>query len=192
MELGWIDVAANERGIVIVTESSIKNIKQGLWLLAAASMIFSTACGGPDSGTRTGSGSTVNVPFVPEISVNEIMVGQIDHAAHSILELTMDSSQQMTIGAWQELEHYAIQLQSSTSAITMGGSGVNDAMWVAQSGWRNFARQLNGAAVQALEAARQQELPAMLNAGDKIRASCDGCHQQYKPEIPTEGFYRIH
>ena len=134
----------------------------------------------------------MNVPFVPDISINEIMVGQVDHSAHEILRLTLDDQQRLTIGAWQELEHYAIQLISSTSAITMGGSGVNDAMWVAQVGWREYVGQLNEAAVGSLQAIRSQDLPALLDAGDSIRASCDGCHQQFKPEVPTEGFYRTH
>ena len=146
-----------------------------------------TACGDPLSPVEV----QTNVPLVPEISINEIMVGQVDHAAHFILELTMET-QGLTIGAWQELEHYAIQLQASTSAITMGGTGVNDAMWVAQSGWREFTGQMNDAASSALQATRSQDLPALMGAADALRASCDGCHRQYKPEIPTEGFYRLH
>jgi len=144
-------------------------------------------CGAPDSP----SGIQPNVPLVPDISINEIMVGQIDHAAHFILELTMET-QGLTIGSWQELEHYAIQLQASTSALTMGGAGANDAMWVVQTGWRDYTLQMKGAAEQALLASRQQDLPALLTAGDQLRASCDGCHAQYKPEIPTQGFYRLH
>ena len=90
------------------------------------------------------------------------------------------------------MEHYAIQLQSSISAITMGGSGVNDAMWVAQTGWRGFASQMGDASVQILGAARQRGLPALLTAGDQLKAACDGCHQQYKPEVPTQGFFKLH
>ena len=132
------------------------------------------------------------MPFVPDISINEIMVGQVDHAAYQILSLSLEDDQRLTIGAWQMLEHYAIQLVSSTSAITMGGSGVNDAMWVAQAGWRDFTAQMNAASSSALQATRNQDLSELLNAADALRISCDGCHAQYKPEIPTEGFYRMH
>jgi len=93
------------------------------------------------------SRASVNVPFVPAISINDIVVGQVGHAAHSILELKIDSNRQITGVAWQEMEHYAIQLQSSISSIIMGGSGVNDAIWVAQTGWRGFARQVGDALV---------------------------------------------
>ncbi|MBT8148267.1 MAG: cytochrome c [Gammaproteobacteria bacterium] len=159
--------------------------------IAAASMLlWMASCAPPER--APGQEPGINVPFVPDISINEIMVGQVDHAAHEILRLSLADNQRLTIGAWQELEHNAIQLISSTSAITMGGSGVNDAMWVAQSGWREFTLLMNEAASSALQATRSQDLPALMGAADSLRASCDGCHLQYKPEIPTEGFYRLH
>ena len=155
-----------------------------------SSMLWLSSCSPPER--MPGQESGINVPFVPDISINEIMVGQVDHAAHQILRLSLSDDQRLTIGAWQELEHYTIQLISSTSAITMGGSGVNDAMWVAQSGWREFTGQMNDASSRALQATRNQDLPSLMDAADALRSSCDGCHRQYKPEIPTEGFYRLH
>ena len=165
-------------------------LKTRLLMVAASSLLLLTSCSPPER--PPGQQPGINVPFVPDISINEIMVGQVDHAAHEILGLSLADSQRLTIGAWQELEHNAIQLISSTSAITMGGSGVNDAMWVAQAGWREFTGQMNDAASTALQATRVQDLPALMDAADALRGSCDGCHRQYKPEIPTEGFYRIH
>jgi hypothetical protein len=166
------------------------SVTRVLALLAASSVFTLISCSPPADSPALGS--DINVPFVPDISINEIMVGQVDHAAHEILSLALTDDQRLTIGAWQELEHNAIQLLSSTSAITMGGSGVNDALWVAQPGWREFTGQMNQAASSALQATRAQDLPALMGAADVLRDSCDGCHLQYKPEIPTEGFYRLH
>jgi len=173
--------------VIANNDYSIINI----WTIAAAVLLLLLGSCSPPA-ESPGQEPGVNVPFVPEISINEIMVGQVDHAAHEVLSLSLTDNQRLTIGAWQELEHHAIQLISSTSAITMGGSGVNDAMWVAQPGWRQFTGQMNGAASNALQAARTQDLPALMDAADDLRESCDGCHRQYKPEIPTEGFYRLH
>ena len=136
--------------------------------------------------------STVNVPFVPDVSINEIMVGQVDHAARFVFDVGINPDQQLLANAWQELEHHAIQLVSATSAITMGGAGENDATWVAQSGWREYTRQFNEASLMALQAARAQDLMSVRAAGEMLAGSCDGCHQQYKPDIPTQGFYRAH
>ncbi|MEX2131387.1 MAG: cytochrome c [Pseudohongiellaceae bacterium] len=132
------------------------------------------------------------VPFVPVVSINEIMVGQIDHAANFILELGGNPDQQLIANAWEEVEHHAIQLVSSTSALTMGGSGENDAMWIAQPGWREFTQQFGDAASMALQAARRQDLVQVQVAGEALRAVCDACHAQYKQDEPTQGFYRSH
>jgi len=169
-----------------------KTISTGsAWTVIAASLLFLLGSCSPPA-DPPGQGPGINVPFVPDISINEIMVGQVDHAAHEVLSLSLDDNQRLTIGAWQELEHNVIQLISSTSAITMGGSGVNDAMWIAQTGWREYTGQMNEAASSALQATRVQDLPALLDAADALREACDACHLQYKPEIPTEGFYRLH
>ena len=178
--------------VVLLILQAVTGSRLALVLL----LVLPTAsCRPPDAGPASSEAvvrSVTNVPLVPEISINEIMVGQVDHAAHEILRLSLENNPRLTIGAWQELEHFAIQLISSTSAITMGGAGVNDAMWVAQTDWRGYTVDLNEASSLALAAVRNQDLPALLEAGEAIRASCDDCHRQYKPEVPTEGFYRVH
>lgn len=88
--------------------------------------------------------------------------------------------------------HHAIHLIASRSAMTIGGSGVNDAMWVAQSGWQSFVDQMNAASVQALNAARDENLTALGSAGDKSVESCEGCHRQYKLSTPAEGMMHSH
>lgn len=145
-----------------------------------------------------GSGGGVNerlprtpVPFVSDISINEVMVAQIDHAAHFIWEAANPDNSIFEV-QWQEVEHHAIQLIASGSTMTMGGSGVNDAMWVVQPGWRRFVSEMNTASNQALNAARDRNLNALASAGDNLVESCEGCHQQYKPSIPTEGLLHPH
>jgi len=157
--------------------------------LTAGVIVLSACSQESDTGV---TGQSVVVPFVPVVSINEIMVGQIDHAANFILDLGGNPDQQLIANAWEEVEHHAIQLVSSTSALTMGGSGENDAMWVAQPDWREFTRQFSDATSMALEAARRQDLAQVQVAGEAMRAVCDACHAQYKQDEPTQGFYRSH
>ena len=138
-----------------------------------------------------GAGPRVNTPFTPDISINEVMVAQIDHAAHSIWNAANPETT-LTDLDWQEVEHHAIQLISSRSAMTMGGTGVNDAMWIAQSSWRDYVNSMNEAGLIALSSARQQDRAALSRAGDSLIETCEGCHQQFKPSIPTEGFTHQH
>ncbi|MCG8415975.1 MAG: hypothetical protein MI746_17305 [Pseudomonadales bacterium] len=129
------------------------------------------------------------VPFTPDISINEIMVAQIDHAAYAIWDAGSPDANP-TAEAWQEVEQHAIQLISSRAALTMGGTGVNDAMWIAQRSWREYVLDMNEASVMALTSARNQDKQMLTRAGDLLVESCLACHQQFKPEIPTEGYLR--
>lgn len=131
------------------------------------------------------------VPFTPDVSINEVMIAQIDHAAHFIWEAANPDNPSMDVN-WQEVEHHAIQLISSRSAMTMGGTGSNDAMWIAQPGWRSYVTQMNAASIQALNAARDENFSGLISAGDNLVESCEGCHQQYKPDVPTEGLLHPH
>ncbi|NKB34026.1 MAG: hypothetical protein GKR91_13100 [Pseudomonadales bacterium] len=133
----------------------------------------------------------VNIPFTPDISINEVMVAQIDHAAHFIWDAA-DPDRELSMSEWQEVEHHSIQLISSRAAMTMGGTGVNDAMWIAQVSWRDYVNQMNDAAVLALTSARLNDKIALTVASDDLIESCEGCHQQYKPSIPTEGYTHNH
>jgi hypothetical protein len=158
----------------------------GLTLL----LLVQSACS--QDGAPVARSTPLNVPFVPDISINEIMVGQVDHAASYILALVAEEAAPSGEEPWQEAEHNAIQLVSSTSAISMGGSGNNDAMWVVQSGWRQHTASLNDASVAALQASRKRDMAALRLATQQLSAACDACHAQYKPDTPTQGFYRRH
>ncbi len=126
------------------------------------------------------------VAFATQISINEVMVAQIDDVSYFIREAANPEIEVR----WQEVEHRAVALIASGSAMTMGGAGVNDAMWVTQPGWRDFVGKMNAALVQALNAVRDRNLIALGSAEDNLVGACESCHPQYKssiPSMPTEG-----
>lgn len=159
--------------------------------ISAAILFMLVACEpAPTEITPTG-GTRVNIPFTPDVSINEVMIAQIDHAAHFIWDAANPDSPATDI-EWQEAEHHAIQIISSRSALSMGGSGVNDAMWIVQQSWRDYVDQMNAGGLLALSSARAQDRAELARAGDLLVESCEGCHQQYKPTIPTEGLLHPH
>lgn len=133
----------------------------------------------------------MNIPFTPDVSINEVMVAQIDHASHFIWTAANPDLPPADID-WQEAEHHAIQIISSRSALSMGGSGVNDAMWITQQSWREYVNLMNAGGLLALTSARAQDREGLARAGDMLVESCESCHQQFKPTAPTEGFYHPH
>lgn len=149
------------------------------------------ACGQTTVNTGIESGTRVNIPFTPDVSINEVMVAQLDHAAHFIWDAA-DPDRALADVEWQEAEHHAIQIISSRSALSMGGTGVNDAMWIVQQSWRNYVNQMNVAGMLALSSARARDRDGLAQAADLLVESCEGCHQQFKPTIPTEGFSHPH
>ena len=157
--------------------------------LAISCIVALMSCG---VATESGQPQTqVYVPFTPDVSINEVMVAQIDHAAHFIWDAANPENSVADVD-WTEVEHHAIQLLSSRSAVTMGGAGVNDGMWVAQRSWRAYVDQMNNASIAALSAAKARNLVDLALAGDQLIESCEGCHRQYKPSIPTEGLMHPH
>ncbi|MFK7864239.1 MAG: hypothetical protein AB8B95_08455 [Pseudohongiellaceae bacterium] len=156
------------------------------------SLLLSSCSNQTNLDTRAGgAGESLLVPYPTDISFNEIMVAQIDHAAHFIWNAANPEGSKGSVD-WEEVEHHAIQLLSSRSAMTLGGTGVNDAMWVVQSDWRRFVGDMNSASLQALRASRSRSISELGLAGDNLVESCEGCHRQFKPSIPTEGLLHPH
>jgi cytochrome c556 len=157
--------------------------------LGIACAVTALSCGSVNQQASRRAQTTA--PFTPDVSINEVMVAQIDHAAHFIWDAANPDNITSDIN-WLEVEHHSIQLLSSRSAMTMGGAGVNDAMWVVQRSWRGFVDQMNTASMQAMAAAKAKNLTELGLAGDRLVESCEGCHRQYKPSVPTEGLMHLH
>ncbi len=120
------------------------------------------------------------------VSVNSLMVTMIDHSAHYIwdyaaLEETMMEEE------WLSVEYYAIQLAAAGPLITLGGTGEFDMGWASLPTWREYSRDMSNAAMKALNAAQIQDKALLQTAGDELLTSCLGCHNDFKPEVPTEG-----
>jgi hypothetical protein len=152
----------------------------------------------PESGSAESPPPPATVPAGPSltieplVSINEVMVALIDHAAHHLWDLGREGAAPKTDRDWMEAEHHAIQLAAGASWIATGGAGEADSGWVRQSTWTGHARKLNDGAFDALLAARARDLPEVLAAGDRVIEACEACHREFKPELPTEGVVHPH
>jgi hypothetical protein len=153
-------------------------------------------CGGgeapPTESTATDVVAIDLPPVAPKTSLNAVMVGLVDHSAHHLWDLGRDGMAPESDYDWEEVSHHAIQLIAAGSYITFGGTGQMDATWVEQTGWRAYAQDLADAGVLALDAATRRDLDGVLAAGDSLIMSCEGCHAEYKPALPTEGIVHPH
>jgi hypothetical protein len=124
------------------------------------------------------------------VSINAIMVTLIDHSAHHIWDYGV-MEREITNDEWRIVEYYAIQLAASGPAITLGGTGDNDNNWVLSPLWKDYTQAMTDTAMQAMAAAHAQDQELLLAAGNALTDSCEGCHETFKPELPTEGFTHL-
>ena len=144
-------------------------------LVAAVSLL--TACGGG------GEPAQARLP----VSINEVMASLINHSADPIWVAAWQNPQ--SDRDWRELEHLAHQLQLGGALLTMPGTGPLDDEWTSNAQWVNYANQLSAAAGGAVSAARSRNVQSIATAGDEIVDICEGCHIDFKPDLPTMNIY---
>jgi hypothetical protein len=53
-----------------------------------------------------------------------------------------------------------------------------------------YSRQLTEAGLTAFNAARNRNLAGITKNNERLLATCESCHKEFKPDSPTEG--RVH
>jgi len=136
--------------------------------------------------------SIVKPPVPLPISINALMVAQVDHASHELWDAGKEGHAPKTDQEWEELEHHAMQLAAGATLISLGGTGQADAGWVVKPEWKPLAQRLSDTAMGAVNAAHAKDLPKLLKAGDDLTDVCESCHKAFKPQIPSEGIVHPH
>jgi len=125
--------------------------------------------------------------FTPVVSVNELMVNWIDNASHVLWDVEHAEFAPKDDADWTEVEDHATQVAAAGSLIQLGGTGQADPGWVTQIGWQSNAQAMTTAALAIRDAAKRRDLGAVTKANSDLVDSCEGCHKQFKPELPSEG-----
>lgn len=138
-------------------------------------------------GVAQQSGDGEHIPVLA--SINAMMVALVDHSAHELWEA--GSATTLTSQEWRIAEQHAIQLVASGTLISLGGTGVADSGWVTAPEWQRWSQSMTDAALAARTAIQNLDQDALSNAGGALIDACDGCHQVFKPDIPTEGLTHV-
>ena len=126
----------------------------------------------------------------PAASVNAVMVALVDHAAHQLWNA--ERAAPKDDAGWREVEHHAIQLAAAGPALAAGGTGEKDAAWSGVPTWAGHLRRQTEAATAAITAARSKNADALVAANSRLVEACEACHQEFKPDLPTEGIVHPH
>ena len=161
-----------------------------LRVLGAGLLLFASVFGLSMTHTWRASAAQGGGYFIPvPVSINAMMVALVDHSAHEIWDA--GNAGGLTGREWQDVEQHTIQLAAAGSLISTGGTGTADYGWVMSPTWQDWARRMIDGALQANQAVEERNHMALVSAGSAILETCDGCHQVFKPEVPTEGLLHI-
>jgi cytochrome c556 len=58
--------------------------------------------------------------------------------------------------------------------------------------WQKYAQDLQTHSLAALTAVRAKDVKAISAAGGDFLDTCEACHKQFKPNLPTEGILHPH
>lgn len=121
-------------------------------------------------------------PYVPVISLNEMMVWVIDSNSHKVWDV--EEKAPTTDAEWTELEHAAVTLAAAGNLTAVSGNGPRDQQWTEQADWRNHSESISTAGLAAMQAVRAKDVTALKTAGDQLVLSCINCHREYKLNVP--------
>jgi hypothetical protein len=159
-----------------------------LGTVLAAILVVTPACGSKPEQSTVTTVTAATVPSArvpPAVSINAMMVALVDHAAHSVWDAA--TKPPANDNDWQQLEYHAMQLAAAGTLISTGGTGPADPGWVLLPAWQQSSQRLADDGVAALQAARKRDAAALSTVGDRLLENCEGCHKQFKPDVPTEG-----
>jgi hypothetical protein len=131
-------------------------------------------------------------PAGPPVSINAQMVAFVDHAGHALWNVEREGQAPKTDQDWEFVAEHAIQLAAAGSLIALPGTGVNDVTMTQQPGWQKWARAMSDAGMAAFKASQANDLKALVAANSQLVDSCEGCHKEFKPELPSEGITHQH
>jgi hypothetical protein len=158
-------------------------------LSLAVSALFVCGCNA-DVRPRQGGEAAVPQPRLlvpPAVSINELMVAWIDHSGHELWDVEPEGRAPKTEADWRAVERHATQLAASGTLTALGGTGQADAGWARSPLWKKYSQELTHAGLSALAAARSRNFEQLLKANGQLVDVCEGCHNEFKPAVPTEG-----
>ena len=134
----------------------------------------------------TEDAATAELP-TPPFSVNRQMVSLIDNESHVLWAAEVEGGAPQSEADWNTIEDHALQIVAAGYLLARGGTGPEDAQWSAQPEWQRETKAMIDAAMAASTAAESKNMENLLTANGHLVDSCLGCHEQFKPELPTEG-----
>jgi hypothetical protein len=159
-----------------------------MWVVAA--------CGGSAPTEQQPAATQTQSSPVPAVtspvSINASMVSVVDRAGHALWSVEQEGNAPKTRQDWELVAEHATQLAAAGALIRVPGPGPSDVEWAANPEWQKWSRAMSDAAMAALKATEGENLDALVAANGQLVESCEGCHKEFKPDLPSEGITHGH
>jgi cytochrome c556 len=129
-------------------------------------------------------------PVRSPVSINAEMVTFVDHASHQLWDAERRAPK--TDADWANIEEHATQIAAAGVLVAVAGTGINDIVWTGSAGWQKWSRALSDAGLAAIKASQEKNLDGLVAANGQLVEACEGCHKEFKPELPSEGIVHSH
>jgi len=158
--------------------------------------LLAAGCSAPAEQRRPSMRSAspaVSTPAVlSPVSINAEMVRIVDHAGHQLWNTEKPDMAPKTDADWENVVEHATQVAAAGALIRLEGTGPNDRTFVQNPDWQKFAMALSTAGMAALRAGETKNKEALVAANGQLVETCEGCHKQFKPALPSEGIMHTH
>jgi cytochrome c556 len=120
-------------------------------------------------------------PYIPYLSISELMQWVIDPAADRIWDSvawysTLKGEKMVAPHSqadWDELRNSAATLMEASNLLMIDQRAKDN------GAWNTYARALGLEAKKTLSAVQAKDVQAVFDAGTAIDAACEACHQKY-------------
>lgn len=154
-----------------------------------AGILFLSACDTSTDKQQAAPQASSPVSSTPAtvVSVDALMVTWIDNSGHVLWNAEREGHAPKNDADWLEIQEHATQLAAAGTLIQLGGTGQADAGWTKSPDWKTNAQKMSKASLDALTAAKSKDLQALVKANGQLVETCENCHKEFKPDLPSEG-----
>jgi hypothetical protein len=174
----------------------IKTVTAALSLVAGGLLLVGCSSGSqpPAQPAQTIQPAVTSTPppSGPPVSINAEMVSIVDHAGHALWDTEREGKAPKTQQDWELVAEHAIQIAAAGTLITLPGTGPNDLTLTQQADWKKWARAMSDSGLAAFKASENKDIKGLVTANSQLVETCEGCHKQYKPALPSEGIVHQH
>jgi hypothetical protein len=127
-------------------------------------------------------------PLTLPISVLDVMRASVEIPADGIW--AAEGADKLSDDDWQLADQDAVNLIAATTLLAGGGTGQNDAKWVANPEWQTWVRDMEKTALEIRAAVKATDQKKMAAAADHLQEICEACHTKFRPQAPSDGVSR--